>query len=445
MEEIDVNIHPPENTKDPSRNIAFLVDNIKEIFEETYDENEKIQTVPVNLKRKEKQDLGNDNTESNVVKAIAKLVDKQSSTEKETIDTNKIQKISNPFEDVENIEIIYGNNPAQTIKEPDSETSTLLYRSTFSPNPSEESYFKNRPTQLSEFSNIPVSSSIKIPLLPLYINSNESVVNFDDNFSALPFLARKSFEIVSALQSNTTAKDLMFLSGLEADSRVSRTTFQKMNDMMLKTTCKPEYFTCNFDTDSPEVVAAKRSCIHCNNVAVDGCSDPQNKLIPSTVCNSEEDVCYSMHTPFGIVDRGCYNSSNNMSTHVCGSNLCNYIDIMDLPVMFASKQEWIQNMLDLTHFKRLRMSTMQDLMCLDCEGKNTTDDAFYYNNCLEGNLGAVQKVKCKENEICGIKSIKSKGYVWRGCVSDPLYNYYITLCDSDLCNYDPTASPYDSY
>lgn len=51
---------------------------------------------------------------------------------------------------------------------------------------------------------------------------------------------------------------------------------------------------------------------------------------------------------------------------------------------------------------------------------------------------------CKEKEICGIKAIRSIGYIWRGCVKSPLYNYWITFCDSDLCNYDEVVSVYDT-
>lgn len=51
--------------------------------------------------------------------------------------------------------------------------------------------------------------------------------------------------------------------------------------------------------------------------------------------------------------------------------------------------------------------------------------------------------ECLQDEVCAVRAIKSQGYIWRGCIKSPLYNYWWAFCDSDLCNYDKLVSIYD--
>ncbi|KAL4716095.1 hypothetical protein ACJJTC_013872 [Scirpophaga incertulas] len=183
------------------------------------------------------------------------------------------------------------------------------------------------------------------------------------------------------------------------------------------------------------------SCLHCNNIALENCNDPKNSTIPSTVCERDGDLCYSQHTPFGVIDRGCFSVNHNLSTYVCSCNLCNYIPITEMPYIFLSKLDWIDNVVDLSYARRLRKSVLKEMSCLRCEtnssivnGMNSMDET----NCLEGNM-----FYCGENEVCAVKAVKKDGYMWRGCVKQPLYNYWWALCDTDLCNYDAVASVYD--
>nr|XP_034829460.1 uncharacterized protein LOC117986695 [Maniola hyperantus] len=202
------------------------------------------------------------------------------------------------------------------------------------------------------------------------------------------------------------------------------------------------FFNSMPDKDQSSI---RRSCIFCNNVAVMECYDPKNKLIPSNLCEREEDLCYSQHTPFGIVDRGCFNVNHNLSAYVCSCNLCNYISISEMPYLFSTKRDWVENVIELSRTRRLRRSVLKEMSCLRCEVNVSTEtgDMLDNANCLEGNVGTLPIQVCSENEICGVKAIRSEGYIWRGCVAKPLYNYWWTLCDSDLCNYDSLVSVYD--
>ncbi|XP_047514595.1 uncharacterized protein LOC125055910 isoform X1 [Pieris napi] len=194
-------------------------------------------------------------------------------------------------------------------------------------------------------------------------------------------------------------------------------------------------------------VSTKRSCIFCNNVEVEYCDDPKNKLISSIVCEQDEDLCYSQHTPFGLVDRGCFNINRNITTYFCSCNLCNYIAISEMPHIFSRKQDWIENVKEMSRLKRFRRSIFKDMSCLRCEINGTTKsgDILYSTNCLEGNIGSLPLQLCAKNEICAVKAIRSEGYMWRGCVSKPLYNYWWTLCDTDLCNYEALVSIFDQF
>ncbi|CAG5027829.1 unnamed protein product [Parnassius apollo] len=189
----------------------------------------------------------------------------------------------------------------------------------------------------------------------------------------------------------------------------------------------------------------RRSCIVCNNVQLQECNDPKNKLVPSVICDHEEDLCYSQQTPFGLIDRGCFNGNLNLTTYVCSCNLCNYISISEMPYIFSKKKDWIENVIDLSRSKSFRTSIYKDMSCLSCEVNATTKTLDMLDNslCLEGNIGLLPTKQCAEDEICGIKALRSDGYIWRGCLKSPLYNYWWSLCDSDLCNYDSVISLYD--
>ncbi|XP_045522724.1 uncharacterized protein LOC123713205 [Pieris brassicae] len=193
--------------------------------------------------------------------------------------------------------------------------------------------------------------------------------------------------------------------------------------------------------------STKISCIFCNNIEVEYCDDPKNKLISSIVCEQDEDLCYSQHTPFGLVDRGCFNINRNITTYYCSCNLCNYIAISEMPHIFSRKQDWIEYVKEMSRLKRFRRSIFKDMSCLRCEINGTTksEDILYSTNCLEGNIGSLPFQLCAKNEICAVKAIRSEGYMWRGCVSKPLYNYWWTLCDTDLCNYEALVSIFDQF
>ncbi|RVE54042.1 hypothetical protein evm_001445 [Chilo suppressalis] len=188
-----------------------------------------------------------------------------------------------------------------------------------------------------------------------------------------------------------------------------------------------------------------RSCIYCNNVDLENCNDPKNRLIPSTVCERDDDLCYSMHTPFGVIDRGCFNVNHNLTTYVCSCNLCNYISISEMPYIFSKKQDWIDNVIELARMRSFRHSVMKEMSCLKCEANSTVKsaDVLETSNCLQGSIGSVPTEFCDKNEVCAVQVIRKQGYVWRGCTKFPLFNYWWTLCDNDLCNYDVVASIYD--
>ncbi|XP_028040554.1 uncharacterized protein LOC114250760 [Bombyx mandarina] len=204
---------------------------------------------------------------------------------------------------------------------------------------------------------------------------------------------------------------------------------------------------CNllYETQLERFAHRRRSCIACDNIMAKDCSDPKNKLVPSILCEREDDLCYSMHTPFGIIDRGCFNVNYNISTYVCSCNLCNYISISEMPYIFSSKRDWVDNVVELSRTIRFRKSVFKDMSCLRCEVNVTTErgDMLDSANCLEGNVGLLPREICGEDEICVVKSIRSQGYIWRGCAKSPLYNYWWKYCDSDLCNYDSITSIYD--
>lgn len=106
------------------------------------------------------------------------------------------------------------------------------------------------------------------------------------------------------------------------------------------------------------------------------------------VCERDDDLCYSLHTPFGIVDRGCFNINHNLTTFVCSCNLCNYISISEMPFMFTKKGDWVGNVIELSRTKHFRKSVFKDMSCLRCEVNTTTriGDMLDSANCLEGNM-----------------------------------------------------------
>ncbi|CAG4930621.1 unnamed protein product [Colias eurytheme] len=141
-------------------------------------------------------------------------------------------------------------------------------------------------------------------------------------------------------------------------------------------------------TQEPNVSITRKSCIFCNNVDIEDCTDPKNKLIPSTVCEQDEDLCYSQHTPFGIIDRGCFNINRNITLYVCSCNLCNYLAISEMPQIFSTKRDWIENVIEMSRTKRFRLSVFKDMTCLRCEANVTrkSKDIVESTNCLEGNM-----------------------------------------------------------
>ncbi|XP_075975687.1 uncharacterized protein LOC142976284 [Anticarsia gemmatalis] len=189
----------------------------------------------------------------------------------------------------------------------------------------------------------------------------------------------------------------------------------------------------------------RRSCIMCNNVVAEDCNDPRNRLIQSVVCARDDDMCYSMHTPFGIIDRGCFNANHNLTTYVCSCNLCNFMSISEMPYTFANKHDWVDNVIELSRTRGFRKSVFRDMSCLRCEVNTTQQkgDVLDGANCLEGNIGSLPVEECDQNEVCAVKALRADGYIWRGCLKAPLYNYWWSMCNYDLCNYDTIISLYD--
>lgn len=113
-----------------------------------------------------------------------------------------------------------------------------------------------------------------------------------------------------------------------------------------------------------------------------------NFRIQSVMCEHDDDLCYSMHTPFGIIDRGCYNSNHNLTTYVCSCNLCNYISISEMPYTFNTKQDWIDNVIEISRTRHFRKSIFKDMSCLRCEVNSTVQkaDLIESANCLEGSM-----------------------------------------------------------
>lgn len=104
------------------------------------------------------------------------------------------------------------------------------------------------------------------------------------------------------------------------------------------------------------------------------------------VCENDRDNCYSLHTPFGIVDRGCYNIHQNISIYVCACNLCNSKSINDMPIMFNTKQDWIKNVINLSYSRRLKKSILHELSCLHCEVQSAEHSDRESADCIDGNV-----------------------------------------------------------
>ncbi|GBP14903.1 hypothetical protein EVAR_75479_1 [Eumeta japonica] len=182
--------------------------------------------------------------------------------------------------------------------------------------------------------------------------------------------------------------------------------------------------------------AEKRGCVEATF------SDRQRGL-PTVQCPNADDLCYSQHTPFGVVNRGCYNMNSNVNVFVCSCNLCNYISFTEMPYIFSNHQEWAKNVEELSRMIHFRKSIYKRMSCLSCYVNTTNteqidnDDNAY---CLDGNVIKVPSTECPQDEICGVKSRRGTGYIWRGCLKTPLYNYWYALCDSDDCNNDQIVS-----
>ncbi|XP_026749127.2 uncharacterized protein LOC113509899 [Galleria mellonella] len=252
-----------------------------------------------------------------------------------------------------------------------------------------------------------------------FINENETLAQSSDDF----------FEVTEKNELIHLSKNLLFFETDQQDFNI----LQNVDAYSL-------------NASGLDILDSRRSCIACNNVVSENCNDPKNKLISSTICARDDDLCYSLHTPFGIIDRGCFNTNHNLTTYVCSCNLCNYISISEMPYIFSKKRDWIENVVELSRTRHFRKSVFKDMSCLKCEVNMTTStgDILDKANCLEGNVGTLPIHECKKDEICVVKAIKSDGYIWRGCIKGPLYNYWWTFCDSDLCNYDAIASIYDT-
>ncbi|XP_059057513.1 uncharacterized protein LOC131851100 [Achroia grisella] len=301
-----------------------------------------------------------------------------------------------------------------------------------------DNIFKQLPTRstllfnvnvtLSTFSSNNVSAHLLLNDAMVY-NDNFSSTNFSNESYTSSQLPKDFYKLTERHELMRLSKNLMFFE-----------TDQKDFSILKKT----DAFTLN--ASEYDIAFSRRSCIACNNVITEDCNDPKNKLISSVICARDDDLCYSLHTPFGIIDRGCFNTNHNLTTYVCSCNLCNYISISEMPYIFSKKQDWIDNVVELSRTRHFRKTVFKDMSCLKCEVNMTIKkgDMLDKANCLEGNVGTLPLQKCQKNEICAVKAIKNDGYIWRGCIKSPLYNYWWTFCDSDLCNYDAIASLYDT-
>lgn len=104
------------------------------------------------------------------------------------------------------------------------------------------------------------------------------------------------------------------------------------------------------------------------------------------VCENNRDKCYSLHTPFGIVDRGCFDVRKNVSVYVCSCNRCNSRSMNDMPVTFDTKQDWIENVVYMSYSRRLRRSILKELSCLHCEVQTANRLDIESGDCLDGNV-----------------------------------------------------------
>ncbi|XP_050674465.1 uncharacterized protein LOC126971981 [Leptidea sinapis] len=226
------------------------------------------------------------------------------------------------------------------------------------------------------------------------------------------------------------------------DAEIIEKTAREKNVQMtfIKNSVLPTYPTI---TPTEYTGPPKRSCIKCDNTILEDCVNPVNKVVPTITCDRQQDLCYSQHTPFGLVDRGCFNVNHNITTYVCSCNLCNYLAISGLSVIFSTKQDWKDNVIEMSRTKRFRRTILKKMSCLKCEVKMSTKtgDDVDRVNCLEGNMYRIQE--CKENEICAVRARRSEGYLWRGCATKPLFNYWFGLCDTDICNHDKLISIFD--
>ncbi|KPI94119.1 hypothetical protein RR46_06570 [Papilio xuthus] len=109
------------------------------------------------------------------------------------------------------------------------------------------------------------------------------------------------------------------------------------------------------------------------------------------------------------------------------------------PIMLTRKQDRIHDDISIYNVP-VAAKEMGSLKrsCIACNN-------IQMHECNEpkNKIGILPKVQCADDEICGVKALKNKGYVWRGCLRSPLYNYWWSLCDSDLCNTDNIVSLYD--
>lgn len=100
-------------------------------------------------------------------------------------------------------------------------------------------------------------------------------------------------------------------------------------------------------------------------------------------CQDKDDVCYSQHTPFGVVNRGCFNTRKNLTIFVCAFNLCNHASITDLPYMFKTKEDWVKNVMELSRLKYLTKNVFKDMRCLHCEVNGTTKNLVSDGDVME--------------------------------------------------------------
>ncbi|XP_053604688.1 uncharacterized protein LOC128671890 [Plodia interpunctella] len=195
---------------------------------------------------------------------------------------------------------------------------------------------------------------------------------------------------------------------------------QKLEDTTMGTDFDDDYRDAT-NRPSTKVPGHKLTCLTCNNVDTRACSRPSQKFLYTEKCKRTTDRCLSIHTPFGIVTRGCYDISRKQVLYFCAADLCNNIPVRDVlrRLNMGNKKKWVQDVADLSHARRLRHTTKKGLKCLSCSvSSDDSKSPELKSACWEGTASfrfGISTEVCQEKDVCGIRVMKFSGSVVRGC------------------------------